>query len=113
MHLPEVHGDCCLSGEPGSPYTIRFGEKGSLWLAFEVHTLGSHGAYTHASPSAIKIASRLIKEVKALTMIEVSVPENIVTTLKRTAKINDMVYGKGASEILDKITVNIGSIRGD
>ena len=25
---PEVVGDCCLNGEPSSPYTIRYGEKG-------------------------------------------------------------------------------------
>src|SRR6266404_8145012 len=27
---PEVLGDCLLNGEPGSPYTIRFGEKGAV-----------------------------------------------------------------------------------
>jgi len=25
-HHPEVHGDCCLSGEPSSPHTLRFGD---------------------------------------------------------------------------------------
>ena len=29
-HHPEVHGDCCLNGEPSGPYGIRFGEKGPL-----------------------------------------------------------------------------------
>lgn len=111
-HHPEIHGDCCLSGEPGSPYAIRFGEKGPLWLIFTVQTLGAHGAYTHASLSAIKIASRLITELETLTMMEVSVPDTISKILKKTAKINDMVYGEGASEIIDKVTVNIGTIHG-
>ena len=35
-HHPEVHGDCLLNGEPSSPLTIRFGEKGPLWLKFTV-----------------------------------------------------------------------------
>ncbi|MDH3691069.1 MAG: M20/M25/M40 family metallo-hydrolase, partial [Gammaproteobacteria bacterium] len=35
---PEVHGDCCLNGEPSSPFSIRFGEKGPLWLKFKVST---------------------------------------------------------------------------
>ena len=44
---PEVLGDCCLNGEPSSPFTIRYGEKGLLLLTFKVQTDGSHGAYTH------------------------------------------------------------------
>ena len=40
-HHPEVHGDCCLSGEPTGPQIIRFGEKGPLWLRFEVRTARS------------------------------------------------------------------------
>ena len=51
-HHPEVHGDCCLNGEPSSPYSIRFGEKGPLWVEFKVKTQGAHGAYTHATESA-------------------------------------------------------------
>jgi len=48
-HHPEVFGDCCLNGEPSSPWTLRFGEKGPLWLEFTVRTRGAHGAYTHLS----------------------------------------------------------------
>ena len=32
---PEVLGDCCLNGEPSSPFTIRYGEKGLLWLTLK------------------------------------------------------------------------------
>ena len=45
-HHPEVFGDTCLNGEPSSPWTLRFGEKGPLWLEFTVRTKGAHGAYT-------------------------------------------------------------------
>ena len=31
-HHPEVHGDALLNGEPSSPFSVRFGEKGPLWL---------------------------------------------------------------------------------
>ena len=57
-HHPEILGDCCLNGEPSSRHTVRFGEKGPLWLRFHVRTPGAHGAYTHASPSAVAIAAR-------------------------------------------------------
>ncbi len=31
-HCPEVYGDCLLNGEPSGTNTIRFGEKGPLWM---------------------------------------------------------------------------------
>ncbi len=111
-HHPEVHGDCCLNGEPGSPYAIRFGEKGVLWVEFTIRTPGSHGAYTHLSPSATKIAGRLIADLENLTKLDVPVPEKIAAILKKSAKTNDLVYGAGASKIIDKVTVNIGTIHG-
>src|SRR5262249_57962384 len=40
-HHPEVFGDTCLNGQPSSPWTLRFGEKGPL----TVRTKGAHGAY--------------------------------------------------------------------
>jgi succinyl-diaminopimelate desuccinylase len=111
-HHPEVHGDCCLNGEPSSPLTIRFGEKGPLWLAFTVQTPGAHGAYTHVSPSATKIAARLIADLEALTDIQVSAPEQVETALRRNAQLIDQAQGEGAAEALRKVTVNIGVIDG-
>jgi succinyl-diaminopimelate desuccinylase len=109
---PEVHGDCCLNGEPSSPYTIRFGEKGLLWIAFTVQTPGAHGAYPHVSPSATKIAGRLMSELEALSEIKASTPDNIATALKGAEEIIDRAYGKGAAKIIDKVTVNVGMIYG-
>lgn len=111
-HHPEIHGDCCLSGEPSSPYTIRFGEKGKIERAFTVRTPGSHGAYTHMSPSATKIAARLIADLEALTEIPVSRPGNVDEVLRRNAEVIDKAMGKGAAEVVQKVTVNIGKIRG-
>jgi succinyl-diaminopimelate desuccinylase len=111
-HHPEVHGDCCLNGEPSSPLTVRFGEKGPLWLAFTIQTHGAHGAYTHASPSATKIAAQLIAELEALVDMQVPAPEQVETVLRRNADIIDRAQGTGAAEILRKVTVNIGVIHG-
>jgi succinyl-diaminopimelate desuccinylase len=65
-HHPEVIGDCCLNAEPGSPLTLRFGEKGKLWLKFSIRTAGAHGAYTHMSRSATGIAAEVISELARL-----------------------------------------------
>jgi succinyl-diaminopimelate desuccinylase len=66
-NVPEALGDCCINGEPSSPYTIRFGEKGILWLRVRVRSAGGHGAYTHTSLNPIKIAAKLITDLEELT----------------------------------------------
>lgn len=111
-HHPEVHGDCCLNGEPSSPLSIRFGEKGPLWLKFTIRTAGAHGAYTHLSESATKIGARLIGDLEALSEIETPLPGNLGAVLERGKQTVDDALGQGASEILQKLTVNIGTVRG-
>ena len=111
-HHPEVHGDCCLNGEPSSPHSIRFGEKGPLWLKFTVRTPGSHGAYTHLSPSATRIANKLITALEGLEDLEPEFPDNVRKALLEGQEAADTAMGDGASDILPKITLNIGTISG-
>ncbi|HXQ41904.1 MAG TPA: M20/M25/M40 family metallo-hydrolase [Candidatus Udaeobacter sp.] len=111
-HHPEVLGDCVLNGEPGSPYTVRFGEKGPLWLEFKIRTRGAHGAYTHASESATKLAQRLIADLEAVTGIEATVSDNIARSLEAAREAVDKAMGKGAADIVSKVTLNIGVIEG-
>lgn len=111
-HEPEVRGDCCLNGEPSSPYSIRYGEKGPLWLRFTVRTPGSHGAYTHMSPSATRIAADLIRDLAAIEDLEFTVPDNLMRAQADAVEASDKAMGKGAAAILPKVTLNIGTIRG-
>ncbi len=111
-HHPEVHGDCCLNGEPSSPHSIRFGEKGPLWLKFTVRTPGCHGAYTHLSPSATRIATRLISALESLEDLDPRFPDNVRRALTESQSVADIAMGAGASDILPKVTLNIGTIEG-
>src|SRR5437870_2611222 len=111
-HHPEVLGDCLLNGEPGSPYTIRFGEKGPLWLEFKIRTRGAHGAYTHASESATKLAQRLIADLEAVTLLEPTISDNIARSLEAARESVDKAMGEGAADIVSKVTLNIGVIEG-
>jgi succinyl-diaminopimelate desuccinylase len=111
-HCPEVHGDCLLNGEPSGTNTIRFGEKGPLWLAFTVTTPGAHGAYTHLSASATKIAGRLIADLETLTEIPATPPDNAVRALEQAAPAVDQAMGAGASLIVPKVTLNVGVMTG-
>ena len=108
----EVHGDCLLNGEPSSPLTIRFGEKGPLWLRFTTRTRGAHGAYTHLTPSATKIAARLIIDLEDLTTLQPSVPIDVADALAGAPAAIDEAQGPGAKDILQRVTVNIGVIHG-
>ena len=109
---PEVFGDTCLDGEPSSPWTLRFGEKGPLWLKFTVRTKGAHGAYTHASKSATAIAAKLIGELAVLEDIAPPEASNLAAALDAAAEAIDRAQGPGASRITRRVTVNPGVVRG-
>ena len=109
---PEVHGDCVLNGEPGSPYSLRFGEKGPLWLEFSVHTPGAHGAYTHYSKSATKLAMELANELEAVTLIKPNISDNVRTSLEQAHATMEKAMGTGAAATVSAVTLNVGTIRG-
>jgi succinyl-diaminopimelate desuccinylase len=108
-HHPEVHGDCCLNGEPSSPYSIRFGEKGPYWVTFHIKTKGAHGAYTHAGGSASLVAMDFCQDLRAaIDAIEVEPPHNIGAALIEARDTLDRAMGEGAHTIIQKVTCNIG-----
>ena len=111
-HHPEVHGDALLNGEPSSPFSVRFGEKGPLWLEFTILTAGAHGAYTHATGSATKIAMSLAGRLEELTAIRPELSDNIFRAVDAGRSTMDRAMGKGAGAIVDKVTLNIGTIKG-
>ncbi len=110
----EVLGDCVLNGEPSSLETIRFGEKAMLWLILRVNTPGGHGAYTHRSPSATRIAARLIGDLEKLELMEPRVPEKVLRLLRQpeTRAAIDRGLGPGAAGIVQRLTLNIGVLQG-
>jgi succinyl-diaminopimelate desuccinylase len=109
-----VLGDCVLSGEPSSVHTVRFGEKGVFWMRFTVRTPGGHGAYPHTSASATRIAARLVGELDALESIAPRVPAPVAEVLARpeVQAAVERGLGAGASAILQRVTVNVGVLRG-
>jgi len=108
----EFRGDCMLNGEPSTPSTIRFGEKGTLRVVFEITTPGAHAAYTHLSKNAIRIAADLVRDLYALEDLPVRQSEDVrrATDLGRAAM--DRALGDGAGQILDRVTVSAGVIHG-
>jgi succinyl-diaminopimelate desuccinylase len=110
----ECRGDCVLSGEPSSPHTVRYGEKGALRIVLTVRTPGSHGAYPHKSASATKIAARLIQSLEKLTELTPTPPHNIAPYLVRpdVHEALERGLGRGAAAVLPQVVVNVGVVRG-
>ena len=111
-NVPETLGDCCINGEPSSPYTIRFGEKGILWLKIKVKSPGGHGAYPHLSVNPIKEASKVITELETLNDIPVPYPENLRKIIDEGREAAEKALGEGGAEVMSRLSVNIGTIEG-
>lgn len=112
-HRAQVLGDVCLNGEPSSPYTVRFGEKGPLWVRFRSRARGGHGAFVHMSPNAIFIAIEAIAELRDLpNRIAVNEPAELTRALDEAGPDLDRAYGPGAGIIIRQLSVNIGRIEG-
>ena len=107
-------GDCCLNGEPSSAYTVRWGEKLPLWLVFTVKTRGAHGAYVHMSESASLIALSLMERLEAVTGLQPKPPPEIARNLANpeVRAALDRSMGAGAADLLGRVTLNIGVVRG-
>jgi succinyl-diaminopimelate desuccinylase len=111
-NLPETIGDCCINAEPSSPYTIRFGEKGILWIKVKIRSKGGHGAYTHLSKNPIKIAARLITDVENLTETPINYPQDLRKAIDEGYYEAERALGSGGAEVMKKLSLNIGNIDG-
>ncbi|MEM7743625.1 MAG: M20/M25/M40 family metallo-hydrolase [Pseudomonadota bacterium] len=111
-HHPEVHGDCLLNGEPSGPESIRFAERGPLWVEFTIRTKGAHGAYVHATESATKAAMALASDLEELTELEGAPPHNIASAVDAGRPVMDKMMGQGAGALASRVTLNIGVIQG-
>jgi succinyl-diaminopimelate desuccinylase len=111
-HRPDVLGDCVLNGEPSTPSSVRFGEKGILWLELLVATKGGHGGYPQTSPNAIKETSTILRELDELTAIEAEMPRVVLERVEEAREAFDARFGAGSTDNLQRVTVNAGLIEG-
>jgi succinyl-diaminopimelate desuccinylase len=112
QHHPELIGDCCLNGEPGSPHLVRIGEKGPLWARFTVGGSAGHGGYPIPGSGAIANAARLIVDLERVTRLAPSTPPSLAAALEQARGAMERGLGAGAVETVQAVTLNVGTIRG-
>jgi succinyl-diaminopimelate desuccinylase len=108
-------GDVVLNAEPVALSSIRFAEKGTLRLTFTIKAQSAHGAYTHLSEGAIRIAARLIARLVKLEDFDGFEIDPAVGELLKRQDVRDRadeIMGAGAAASITRPTVNIGTISG-
>ena len=112
-HRERVLGDCCLNGEPSSPWTVRFGEKGPLWLRVRTKARGGHGAFPHVSRNAVLDAMDIIAALRELpARIPFKEDPELARALDEAGPELDRGYGAGAAKVIRSLTVGVGRIEG-
>jgi succinyl-diaminopimelate desuccinylase len=109
-----VLGDVVLNAEPSGLQTIRFGEKSILWVRFRIKARGGHSAYPHTSPSANRIAARLIRDLEAIEAMVPEEPAAVRRALDRpeVQAAIDLSLGAGASGVARRVSMNVGTMQG-
>lgn len=111
-HYPKLRGDAALIGEPSSPKTVRFGERGLVWVRLTARGQSAHSAYPHQGWNAIAAMVEILQELKALEGGDWQVPEDFLRTIDGARQVTDELLGAGATDLLSAVIVNSGTIRG-
>ncbi len=110
-HVPEVRGDSVLNGEPSDCDLLNFAEKGQIWMKVSSRGKAAHGAYTHMGFNAIQNLNHFLAELERLETLKVA-SDQISAVLREGRKVVDSAKGEGATDVLGRVTVNVGTISG-
>jgi succinyl-diaminopimelate desuccinylase len=109
---PRLRGDAALIGEPSTPRTVRFGERGMVWVRLVGRGQSAHGAYPHAGWNAITAIAAALQDLRELETVAWPVPREVTQRIDEARTATDALLGPGASDTLASLTVNVGVIRG-
>lgn len=110
-----VTGDGCLIAEPSSYLNPTIGQKGSYWFELETRGEPGHGSLSPlAGKNAIVDAIHAIEEIRTLWDVNIQIPEEVQPLINVSKKYMREVEKDRLKyqEVLEKITVNIGTIEG-
>jgi acetylornithine deacetylase/succinyl-diaminopimelate desuccinylase-like protein len=111
-NVAEAKGTAMVSGDVGSPLVVRFGEKGLLWIEVSAVGKAAHGAHVHKGVNAIDRLLAALDALKRLEQLPVAAPREISEAVALAAPLSESLSGAGESDVLQRVTVNIGTIEG-
>lgn len=111
-NVEHARGDAMISADAGSPYVLRFGEKGILWLNLSAKGKSAHAAHVHRGDSAIDKLLEVISDLKALCAQSVDAPESVTSAIDASRELSESYSGVGETEVLKNLTVTFGTIQG-
>lgn len=111
-NVPHARGDAMISADTGSPYVLRFGEKGMVWLSLSAEGKSAHAAHVHRGDSAIEKLIDVINELKSLRDFPVEAISDVVASIDASSAMSEASSGAGESEVLKNVTVTFGTIKG-
>jgi len=110
-----VLGDGVLNGEP-SGLTVRIGEKGMCPLLLRASGKPAHGSFAgYAGDNAIMKLVRVLPVVEGFGKTVVEMSQEETALVEEVMRGYDVQFGheaEGLSQVLRRITVNVGTIEG-
>jgi succinyl-diaminopimelate desuccinylase len=111
-NVPHAKGDGMMCADVGSPQVVRFGEKGMIWLEITAKGRAAHGAHVHRGENAIERLMKALQKVFTLRDYPIDVPTLVENAIQAAKPVSEPLGGDGESDILKRITVNLGQIHG-
>jgi succinyl-diaminopimelate desuccinylase len=111
-HHPRLRADAVIIGEPSTPSTVRFGEKGMVWFSLTARGQMGHSAYPHHGWNAIFEIAEALAELRELETMAWAVPEEFLRRIDEARTATTAMLGGGTTDILSSVTVNAGVIAG-
>lgn len=111
-HVPHARGDAMISADTGSMRVLRFGEKGMVWLTLRARGTSAHAAHVHKGDSAVEKLLRALDALTGLRDMPVAAPPTVLAAIREASHVSEALSGAGESDVLRRITMTIGTIRG-
>ncbi|MCH7570465.1 MAG: ArgE/DapE family deacylase [Deltaproteobacteria bacterium] len=106
-----VRGDACLIGESSGTWAVGVGEKGVLWLRIRASGVSGHAAYGQGESAIVKVL-KVLEAISKLHGKRTRPRREIETLIRRQRPAVEKYWGPGTGTMADKITVNVGTLRG-
>jgi acetylornithine deacetylase/succinyl-diaminopimelate desuccinylase-like protein len=111
-NVPLVRCDAVIVADVGSPAIVRIGEKGMVWADVEAEGTSAHGAHLHRGVNAIDRLMQAVDEIRRAVALTPKPPQDVLDTIASARPLSEPLGGAGEAEILQMVTVNLGTVQG-